>query len=438
MVKNQEYLKTKASYCLDLAKKLGATDASVTVGNSISETVSFRNKALDESNRSDSLAISIETYIGKKKSSISSTNLLDDNLKILIEKCYETTKITPEDEFNSLPEKDLLAKNIKDLDLYDQSHVENDKKIDYLRELEETASIDEKIINTASGFTENKSNFILANSDGFCNGYKSSSFSASCVTVAKDENSMERDYEFTSKCHLNDIANPLELGKTTAEQTIKKLSPKKIGSDKMSIIFDKRISKGFLSSFAGAISASSIARGTSFLKDKIKQQVFSNSINIIDKPDLIKGMGSQCFDTEGVSTENLELVKDGILNDYLIDTYNGKKLNLKSNGRSGGCTNLYFENGKINYDDLLKSHSKILYVTETIGHGTNLVTGDFSVGATGFLIEGGEFKYPINEITIAGNFNEMFKKITLANDLEFKYSVNSPTMMIDEMTVAGK
>ena len=438
MVKNQEYLKTKASYCLDLAKKLGATDASVTVGNSISETVSFRNKVLDESNRSDSLAISIETYIGKKKSSISSSNLLDDNLKTLIEKCYETTKMTPEDEFNSLPEKDLLAKNIKDLDLYDQSHIENDKKIDYLRELEETASIDEKIINTESGFTENKSNFILANSDGFCNGYKSSSFSASCVTVAKDENSMERDYEFTSKCHLNDIVNPLELGKTTAEQTIKKLSPKKIGSDKMSIIFDKRISKGFLSSFAGAISASSIARGTSFLKDKIKQQVFSNSINIIDKPDLIKGMGSQCFDSEGVTTENLELVKSGILNDYLIDTYNGKKLNLKSNGRSSGCTNLYFENGKINYDDLLKSHSKILYVTETIGHGTNLVTGDFSVGATGFLIEGGEFKYPVNEITIAGNFNEMFKKITLANDLEFKYSVNSPTMMIDEMTVAGK
>ncbi len=163
MVKNQDYLKTKASYCLDLAKKLGATDASVTVGNSISETVSFRNKVLDESNRSDSLAISIETYIGKKKSSISSSNLLDDNLKTLIEKCYETTKMTPEDEFNSLPEKDLLAKNIKDLDLYDQSHIENDKKIDYLRELEETASIDEKIINTESGFTENKSNVSFTN-----------------------------------------------------------------------------------------------------------------------------------------------------------------------------------------------------------------------------------------------------------------------------------
>jgi len=438
MIKDQEYLKSKASYCLDLAKKLGATDASVTVGNSISESVSFRNRVLDESNRSDSLAISIETYIGKKRSSISSSNLLDENLKTLISKCFETTKITPEDEFNSLPDKDLLAGEIKNLNLYDESHLENDKKIDYLRELEEVASIDKKIVNTESGFTENKSNFILANSDGFCNGYRSSSFSASCVTVAKDENSMERDYEFTSKCHLNDIIDPKNLGKIAAEQTIKKLSPKKIGSDKINIIFDKRIAKGLLSSFASAISSSAIARGTSFLKDKIDQQIFSSSINIFDKPDLVKGMGSQCFDSEGVKSEALKLVERGFLKEYLVDTYNGKKLNLRSNGRSGGSTNLYFENGQISFEELLKIHSRSLYITETIGHGTNLVTGDYSVGANGFLVENGELKYPVSEITIAGNFNDMFKSITLANDLDFKYSVNSPTMMIEGMTVAGK
>ena len=438
MIKDQEYLKSKASYCLDLAKKLGATDASVTAGNSISESVSFRNRVLDESNRSDSLAISIETYIGKKRSSISSSNLLDENLKTLISKCFETTKITPEDEFNSLPDKDLLAGEIKNLNLYDESHLENDKKIDYLRELEEAASIDKKIVNTESGFTENKSNFILANSDGFCNGYRSSSFSASCVTVAKDENSMERDYEFTSKCHLNDIIDPKNLGKIAAEQTIKKLSPKKIGSDKISIIFDKRIAKGLLSSFASAISSSAIARGTSFLKDKIDQQIFSSSINIFDKPDLVKGMGSQCFDSEGVKSEALKLVEKGFLKEYLVDTYSGKKLNLRSNGRSGGSTNLYFENGQISFEELLKIHSRSLYITETIGHGTNLVTGDYSVGANGFLVENGELKYPVSEITIAGNFNDMFKSITLANDLDFKYSVNSPTMMIEGMTVAGK
>ena len=438
MIKDQEFLKSKASYCLDLAKKLGATDASVTVGNSISESVSFRNRVLDESNRSDSLAISIETYIGKKRSSISSSNLLDENLKTLISKCFETTKITPEDEFNSLPDKDLLAGEIKNLNLYDESHLENDKKIDYLRELEEAASIDKKIVNTESGFTENKSNFILANSDGFCNGYRSSSFSASCVTVAKDENSMERDYEFTSKCHLNDIIDPKNLGKIAAEQTIKKLRPKKIGSDKISIIFDKRIAKGLLSSFASAISSSAIARGTSFLKDKIDQQIFSSSINIFDKPDLVKGMGSQCFDSEGVKSEALKLVEKGFLKEYLVDTYNGKKLNLRSNWRSGGSTNLYFENGQISFEELLKIHSRSLYITETIGHGTNLVTGDYSVGANGFLVENGELKYPVSEITIAGNFNDMFKSITLANDLDFKYSVNSPTMMIEGMTVAGK
>ncbi len=337
---------------------MGATDASVTVGHSISETVNFRNKSLEASDRSDGLALSIETYLGKRRSSISSSNLLDENIKTLIEKCFETTKITPEDEFNSLPDKNLLAKQISSLNLYDETRFENDKKIKYLNDLEEAASSNKQIINTESSFTENKSNFILANSDGFCDGYKTSSFTTSCVTVAKDENSMERDYEFSSKRHLSDIKQASDLGNKAAKQTIRKLSPKKIGSEKINIIFDKRISKGMLSVFASAISASAIARGTSFLKDKIDQQVFANSINVIDKPDIIKGMGSQNFDSEGVNSNTLQLIKNGILKNYLVDTYNGKKLNLQSNGRSGGTTNLYFENGNLSYEDLLKKKFK--------------------------------------------------------------------------------
>ena len=438
MIKNQEYLEKKASYCLDLAKKLGATDASVNVGSSISETVNFRNKNLDESNRSDNLGVDITTYIGKKKSSISSSNLLQDNLNILIEKCIETTKNTPEDEFNSLPDKDLLAKEVKELNLYDDTHIKNDDKIKYLSRLENSASSDKKIVNTESSFTEDKSNFILANSDGFCKGFKTSSFVASSVTVAKDDKSMERDYEYTLKCHLDDIKNAEELGKAAAEQTIRKLNPKKIGSEKIAIIFDKRIAKGILSTFASAISSSAISRGTTFLKDTIDKKIFSGSINIFDKPDISKGLGSKSFDSEGVKTETLRLVEQGTLKHYLIDTYNGKKLNLKSNGRCGGTSNLYFDNGKTSYNELLNSSSKCLYITETIGHGSNIITGDYSVGATGFLVENGEFKYPINEITIAGNFKDMFQNITLANDLEFEYSTNSPTMMIEGMVVAGK
>jgi PmbA protein len=439
MIKDQDYLKKTASFCVDMAKKLGATDATAVVINSISETVNFRNKKLDESDRSDSLGVALETYIGKKKSSITSSNLTEDNIKILIERCIETTKITPEDEYNSLPDKDLLAKNIIDLNLYDDDHIENNEKIEYLKEVEDAAFENKEIINTETSFSESKSNFILASSDGFLNGHKSSSFSASCVAVAKDaNNNMERDYEFTNTSHLNDMFKPDKIGKLAAKKTIQKLNPRKIESEKISVIFDRRISKGILSTFASAISASSIARGTSFLKGKINEDIFSSSINIVDKPNIVKGLGSRYFDSEGVKTDELKLVDKGVLKHYLVDTYNGKKLNLKSNGRSNGTSNLFFEKGSVSYKDLLKLNSRVLYITETIGHGSNLVTGDYSVGANGFMVEDGIFKYPVSEITIAGNFKDIFKNITLANDLEFKYSTNAPTMLIEGMTVAGK
>ena len=439
MVKDQDYLKKTASFCIDLAKKLGATDATAVVGHSISETVNFRNRKLDESDRSDSLGVSLETYIGKKKSGITSSNLNEDNIKVLIERCIETTKITPGDEFNSLPDQDLLAKKIDDLNLYDDDHIENNEKIRYLKEAEEAAIEKKEIVNTETGFTESKSNFILASSDGFLNGYKSSSFSASCVAIAKDSNNkMERDYEFTSTCHLHDMLRPNQIGSLAAKKTIQKLNPQKIESEKISIIFDRRISKGILSAFASAISASSIARGTSFLKDKINEEIFSTSINIYDKPDIVKGLGSRYFDSEGVKTKELKLVDQGVLKHYLVDTYYGKKLNLKSNGRSSGTSNLFFEKGSITYKDLLRLNRRTIYVTETIGHGSNLVTGDYSVGANGFMVEDGIFKYPVSEITIAGNFKDIFKNITLADDLEFKYSTNAPTMLIEGMVVAGK
>ena len=439
MVKDQDYLKKTASFCVDLAKKLGATDATAVVAHSISETVNFRNRKLDESDRSDSLGVGLEIYIGKKKSGITSTNLNKDNIKTLIMRCVETTKFTPEDEFNSLPDQDLLAKKINDLDLYDDDHIENNEKIEYLKEVEEAALEKKEITNTETGFTESKSSFILASSDGFLNGYKSSSFSASCVAVAKDSNNnMERDYEFTSTCHLHDMLRPSQIGLLAAKKTIQKLNPQKIESEKISIIFDRRISKGILSAFASAITASSVARGASFLKNKINEEIFSTSINIYDKPDIVKGLGSRYFDSEGVKTKELKLVDRGVLKHYLVDTYYGKKLNLKSNGRSGGTSNLFFEKGSIPYKDLLKLNSKTLYITETIGHGSNLVTGDYSVGANGFILENGVFKYPVSEITIAGNFKDIFKNITLADDLEFKYSTNAPTILIEGMVVAGK
>ena len=289
-----------------------------------------------------------------------------------------------------------------------------------------------------SGFSEIKSNFVLANSNGFSDGYKTSQFTAYCEVVAKNNGSMERDYEYSSKRYFDDLIKPKEIGENAAKLAISKLNPKKIESNRMDVIFDKRIAQSILSSFASAISSSTIAKGTTFLKNSLNKQVFTKEINVIDKGDIKKANGSRYFDSEGVKVQELELISKGILKDYLTETYNGKKINRKSNGRSSGTTNLFFENGKNTFNELINSNKKILYITETIGRGSNIITGDYSVGASGIIIENGKFTYPVSEITIAGNFNEMFMNISLANDLEFKYSTNSPTMLISGMTIGGK
>ena len=438
MIKDKKFLEKIASNCIDKARKLGATDCEVTVSNNISETVNFRNKNIDESKRSDVIGIEISTYIQKKKSNISSSNINEDNLDSLITRCIEMTKITPEDEYNSLPNKDLLATEHKDLELYDEISISNEKKIDYLKQAEESAFQDKRITNTeGSSFTQVKDNFVLANSLGFSMGYQSSIYSASCEIIAKSNGSMERDYEYTQKRFFSDLKPPETLGNKAAERAIKKLNPKKIKSEKIPIIFEQRVAKSLLDPFADAISASSFARGTSFLKDKLNKNIFSKDINIIDDPLISKALGSQIFDSEGVKSNKVTLVKEGSLKNLLLDTYYGKILKMESNGRSGGTTNLYFENGTKSFKELLNTHTKALYINELIGRGANIITGDYSVGASGMLIENGEFSYPINEITIAGNLSEMFNNITLANDLEFSYATNSPTLMIEGMVLAG-
>ena len=439
MIKEKNYLKKIADFCISKSKDLGATSSSVLVMNSISENVNIRNKRLDGSERSENLGVTLTTYIGKKKASISSTNLAEKNLNELVQKSIDSTKVTPEDEYNSLPDKELHFKGEKKLELYDDEHLSNDEKIDFIKTAEETAFSNDKIVNTnGSGFSETKSNFMLANSNGFVDGYETSQFTAYCEVVSKSNGSMERDYEYSSKRYFKDLLTPKQIGESAAKLAISKLNPKKIESDKMNIIFDKRISQNILSTFASAISSSTIAKGTTFLKESLDKQIFSNKINIIDKGDIKKANGSRYFDSEGVRIENLELVKHGILKDYLVETYSGKKINRKSNGRSSGTTNLYFEKGDVSFRELIKNEKKILYINETIGRGANIITGDYSVGASGIMVENGEFTYPVSEITIAGNFNEMFKNIILADDLEFKYSTNSPTMLISGMTVGGK
>jgi len=439
MIKEDRFLEKIADFCISKSKDLGSTSSNVLVMNTISENVNIRNKKLDGSERSENLGVTLTTYIGKKKASISSTNFSENNLIELVTRCIDSTKVTPEDEYNSLPDQELHFKGEKNLELYDNTHLSNDEKINFIKEAEEVAFSHDKIVNTnGSGFSETKSNFILANSNGFSDGYKTSQFTAYCEVVSKSNGSMERDYEYSSKRHYKDLLTPKQIGESAAKLAISKLNPKKIESNKMGIVFDKRIAQNLLSTFASAISSNTISKGTTFLKDCLNKKIFNDQINIIDKANIKKANGSRYFDSEGVRIEDLQLVKNGILSDYLVETYSGKKINRKSNGRSSGTTNLYFENGDQSFDQLINSEKKLLYIKETIGRGANIITGDYSVGASGIMIENGKFTFPVSEITIAGNFNEMFKNIILADDLEFKYSTNSPTMLVNGITVGGK
>ena len=249
---------------------------------------------------------------------------------------------------------------------------------------------------------------------------------------------METDYEYSTKRFSNELINSKKIGSSAANRAVRRLNAKKIESTKIPVIFDKRISKSLLSSFASAISGSSFSRGTTFLKNKLRKEVFSSSINIFDDPLIEKGLGSQPFDSEGVTSNKLSLVENGKLQNIFLDTYNSNILGVETNGRSGGSTNLYFENGKNTLKEIIQAQKKALYITDLIGRGSDTITGDYSVGASGILIENGELGYAVNEITIAGNLLDMYKNLDLANDLEFTYATNSPIYINQQMTIAGK
>jgi len=439
MVKDDLFLNNLGEYCIEELKKIGSTSSEVIVAHSISDDMLQRNGKIEEVTRSEDISIGLTAYIGGKKSSISTSNLTKNNIQQAIVRCYEMAKNTPEDKYCGLPESHNIEKDQVDLDLFDDSIISFETKKDYISQCEAEALEQKKIVNSNGvSFTEAKSNFILKNSNGFSNGQKSSIFSISCDVVAKEKESMERDYEYSSKRFFCDLMKPKLIGKVAAERASARLSPKKIDSFNGPVIFEPRVSSSFLSHLISSISGHNLARKVSFISGDIGEILFKEGINVIDDPLIKKGLGSRNFDSEGVNCKKLELIKNGKLNQIILDTYSGKMLNKKSNGRCGGTTNCYFENGNLTKTDLIKDIRKGVYITELFGSGFNSVTGDFSKGGCGFLIENGEVTYPISEITVAGNIKNMFKEIILANDLEFKSRINSPTIRIDNISIAGK
>ena len=439
MLKSKEYLTELAVKCLSKAKSYGATDVEVSLGNSISENINFREKKIEYSERSEVLSLGLTTYIEKKKSNVSTSNFDEANLETLVERCVQCTKVSPDDKYVGLGDEDIFENIILDLDLYDEKHLTSNFKKEFLEEVENAVFSVPQIKNSnGSSFSENKSNFIFANSKGFCNGYKSSSFSVFCEALAESNGQMERDYEISVSRFAEDLGKPNIIGLEAAKKACKRLGAKKIKSGKMAVIFDKRVARSILSTFASAISGSAFVRGTSFLKDSLNKKIFTKDINIIDNPLIKRGMGSQLFDSEGAKNKKLTLVDHGELKELFLDSYNARILNMQSNGRCGGSTNLFIDNGSIDLKKMISNQKKAFFVTELIGRAGDITNGNYSVGASGIMIENGELSYSVNEVTIASNLIDMFKNLIPMNDLEFKTSTNSPSLMIDTMTVAGK
>lgn len=428
-----------------IAKGADAADAIRVQGTSTS--VSWRLGEIEEIERSEAHDLGLRVLIGKQQAFVSSNDTSENVLEDLVDRALDMARNMPEDEFCGLADPALLSKDFPALDLYDGTTKSAEELAETAKQAEEAAMAVEGITNSEGASSSyGHSSIALATSDGFRGSYSSSSHSIGVSVIAGEGTGMERDYDFDSKRHLEDLRSAGDIGALAGKRAVEILNPRKVASTQVPVIFSNRVSSSIVGHLSGAIAGSAVARGTSFLKDKMDQQVLSKGLNIVDDPHRVRGAASKPFDGEGVKNGRLNLVEDGILQSWILNSASAKQLGLQTNGRASrgtssppgsSTTNLYLEAGTLSHDDMVKDIKDGFYITSLIGFGVNGVTGDYSRGASGFWIENGELVYPVSELTVAGNLLDMFMNLTPADDLEFKSTTNAPSLRIDGMMVAG-
>lgn len=436
-----------AQKLIDLTRAAGADAVDVLVSDSASLSVSCRMGVLEDTERAESRDIGLRAMIGQKQAFVSGSAIDDTALQQLAQRAVDMAQATPEDRYCGFAPEDRLTDHIPALDIADAYEPDADKLLAMAVACEEAARSVAGITNSeGAGTGWGRATTALVTSHGFEGAYTSTSFSASCAVIGGEGDAMERDYASHSARHLEDLDAPEDIGLRAGERTIERLNPRKIESTKTNVVYAPRVSASLLGHLSGAISGSAIARGTSFLRDQMGQQIMSASITIEDDPLRPRGLRSAGFDGEGVATEKLTPIDKGVLQNWWLDSASARQLELETNGRAargiGGppgpsATNLYMLAGDDSVDTMLKNIGTGLYVTELIGMGVNGVTGDYSRGASGFWIENGELAYPVSEVTIASNLKEMFLNMTPADDLVFRRGVNAPTILVEGMALAG-
>ena len=423
------------------AQKLGASAAEVglSVAKGLSVNVRLGQVETLEFTRDQGFGITL--YNGFAKGHASTGVLTQSGIEEALQKAWDIACVTCKDEFAGLAPFESMAKNIPDLSLYHPWDVTPAELIEIAKHAESVAlNVDPRITNSeGAGIDTHEAFKVYANSHGFMGKVLSSRHGLSVTTVGEDEKGrMERDYDYTVARDKNDLVAGEVIGRSAAQKTIARLSPRKVPTCKVPVLYDPSVAKGLWGTYLSAVSGGNLYRKTSFLLESLGQNVFSDVVNLVERPHLLKGLGSAPFDAEGVATSDRTLVQHGVVQGYILSAYSASKLGMQTTGNAGGVHNVCVQTETESFEQLLKRMNKGLIVTELMSQGVNMVTGDYSRGAAGFWVENGEIQYPVSEVTIASNLKEMFKgMIGFGDDVDHRGNILTGSVLIDEMTVAG-
>jgi PmbA protein len=451
---SNEKIDTEAGNAIDLlqdlitrARRAGADAADAVLFEGVSLSHARRLGKTEKLERSEGQDLGLRVFIGRQQAIVSSTDRSPEALTELVERAVAMARTVPEDPFCGIADPAEIARQWPVLDMLDPEEPSAEILIKRARVAEEAALAVNGVTNSEGAEAGwGRSRIALAASNGFAGSYAGSSHGVSASVIGGSGTGMERDYDFASSIFATDLRDPAEVGKSAGERAVKRLGAKKMPTCRCSVAFDPRVARSFISHLLGAISGPAIARGTSFLKDRLGERIFPEAITIVDDPHRRRGLRSKPFDGEGMANHRRALVDKGVLTTWLLDLRSARQLGLHTTGHAArgtasppgpAATNVWIEPGTISPKELIADIENGFYVTEMMGMGVNGVTGDYSRGAAGFWIDKGEITFPVSEMTVAGNLKDIFARLRAADDLEFKAGADSPTLRVDDLTVAG-
>lgn len=432
-------LQAHVERALERARKAGASSAEVSAHTSQGLSVMVRMGEVETLEHMQDRGVSVTVLIGRRKGHATGADLSRNSIESCVDKALEIARFTQEDPYNGLADKELLATEFPDLDLWHPAAVDAQAAIARALECEQAGREDKRITNSeGASFDAGLGLGVYGNSHGFIGRSGGTRFDQSCVLIAGTSADMQRDYSYDSQRNFHELEDPSVTGREAASRTIRRLGPRQLKTGSMPVLLAPEVAKGLIGHLVSAISGTTLYRNASFLKDAIGQALFPSWVTLSERPHLKRGSGSASFDGEGVATRERDIVAGGILQGYVLSSYSGRRLGLPTTGNSGGVRNLLMQPGGKTRADLVREMHTGFLVTEVMGQGINLVTGDYSRGASGFMVENGEIAYPVEEVTIAGNLRDMFREVVAAGpDLDTRGNIHCGSILIGKLTIAG-